>query len=136
MNIGNQSYLVGASTPSVLFDLPDLPQLDYPSRVRVPLNEGTLPREDYPRHLEPPKRSDKTRDLVGVVPLIILTALIFVTVITWLNVLSHWYEDTFNPPTNRGQYQVTMLALGYAALVTIITFIIFLIFYRLYGGRV
>lgn len=100
-SINPDLYLVGATAPSILFDTPDLPRFDYPER------------------LEAPRRST---NVFSNIPVIVVTALVFITVISWFNVLSHWYEDTFHPPTdNPKNYRTTKLALGYAILVTLIS---------------
>ena len=102
-------YLVGATAPSILFDTPDLPRFDYPER------------------LEAPRRPT---NIFSNIPVIIVTALVFITIISWFNVLSHWYEDVFHPPDDtRNKYRTTKLALGYALLVTFVSIFVGIVIY-------
>lgn len=101
--IGTELYLAGSYAPSLLYNTLDLPELDYPERPHF-------------------------RDLKINITDIVVTAVIFITIITWFNVLSHLYEDAFHPGKNG--YQTTFLALGYAILVTLISLVIYYLFSR------
>lgn len=117
--ISQEPYLVGAYAPSLLFDdTPDLPRFDYPDRIGIPKDSS---------------EASKTKKLLlNGIPIIIITALIFIAVVTWFNVFSHFYEDTFHPNNKDDNYLTTKLAFGYAVLVTIITIIILVIFYHVF----
>jgi hypothetical protein len=59
------------------------------------------------------------------IPVLIISAVIFIVLVAWYNVISRWYEDTFVSVEEQGsQYRSTIYALGYALLITGITFIV------------
>ena len=107
--VGNELYIAGSYIPSFLDTTTVLPDLDYPHQPKIVSQ----------RQLN--------------IPVIIITALIFIGIIAWFNVLSHWYEDTFikdpNPDPNQSKYKNTYGSLGYAILVTIVAFVIGWILY-------
>lgn len=57
------------------------------------------------------------------IPVLIISAVIFIALVAWFNVLSRLYEDTFDI-NNQNGYSSTIYALGYAILVTGVAFLI------------
>jgi len=65
-----------------------------------------------------------------------MSAVIFITIISWYNVLSHFYEDIFNSTNTQGnRYKTTFYVLGFAILVTVVSFFIFLIVYNYFYDK-
>lgn len=57
------------------------------------------------------------------IPVLVISAVIFIALVAWFNVLSRIYEDTFDI-NNQNGYSSTMYALGYAILITGVAFLI------------
>lgn len=74
---------------------------------------GTNPGFQY-HAIEPPKV--KTTTKAGV-ELVIITAVIFVVVITWFEVLRSWFDNVF---TDQSNYRATWIRVLYATVVTIL----------------
>jgi len=97
-------YLAGAYQPMLLYETAELPKLDYPG-------------------IETPPKTINIHFLI-------ITASLFIAVITWFNALSHFYEDTFHPVNEENRYQATVLSFGYAVIVTLITIMIYIAYLK------
>ena len=109
MPLGPYLYVAGASTPTVLFETEATPELDFPERIAIS-----------------EKRKKKQSSFS--VYLIIVTAALFIAVITWYNVISHFFEDTYQPQDKDDPYKPTRLAFGYAIIVTVLSSFIYVAF--------
>lgn len=111
MSTNTALYLVGSYQPLLLDQTPDLPNL-----------RGESPDES-PKELYKYKIGDSLN-----IFLIIVTAVTFITIITWFNVLSHLYEDVFNPINKENRYRATFLSLGYAIIVAMIAVFVYILY--------
>lgn len=108
MSIATNLNLVGSSGAVSLSPAEELSDLDYTLAL------GGVPAET----------SKSTFNFF----LIIVTAMLFITVITWVNVISRFYEDTFNPSNEENRYKTTFLSFGYAIIITLITIFIYILY--------
>lgn len=105
--VGTNLILPGAYTPLLVYETEVLPELEYSDIF------------------EPSEKQDKFD-----VALVVITAIFFIMVVAWFNVLSRFFEDIINPTPEGRRFRPTFIALVFAVVVTIMTGIAYAIYLR------